>query len=170
MNVPAGFTRLAGSERAAAPGAVRTGPADPGETLSVTILVRRRPDAPPLPDPGAADVSAAGTYEPAMSREQFAASYGAAPEDLERVATFARAHGLEVVETSAASRTVVAKGTVAQMSAAFGVELSRYATDGGSYRGREGALHVPADLDGVVEGVFGLDDRPMARRAGPPLA
>src|SRR5262249_25483670 len=34
---------------------------------------------------------------------------------------------------------------------------------GGLYRGRHGPVHVPLILDGVVEGVFGLDNRPKAK-------
>ena len=34
----------------------------------------------------------------------------------------------------------------AQASAAFGVSLGRYRTDEFSYRGREGTVHLPADL------------------------
>jgi kumamolisin len=35
--------------------------------------------------------------------------------------------------------------------------------EGGSYRGRTGALTVPAELADIVEGVFGIDDRPVAK-------
>src|SRR5205823_189509 len=34
---------------------------------------------------------------------------------------------------------------------------------GGTYRGRVGTVHVPDDIAAIVEGVFGLDDRPQAR-------
>ena len=49
------------------------------------------------------------------------------------------------------------------MSEAFGVELARYDHPDGAYRGREGAVTVPADLDGVITSVHGLDNRPAAR-------
>lgn len=87
--------------------------------------------------------------------------------DLDQVAAFGQAHGLTVVESSSARRTVVLRGTVAQMSRAFAVELGHYesaAEAGESYRGLEGHLHLPGDLAGIVTGVFGLDDRRMARR------
>src|SRR6516162_1215078 len=41
-----------------------------------------------------------------------------------------------------------------------------------TYRGREGAVHLPADLVGVVQAVLGLDNRPQARmhlKRGPAL-
>src|SRR5262249_33490677 len=53
-------------------------------------------------------------------------------------------------------------GAVASFEAAFGVRLEQYQYAAGSYRGRTGPVHVPADLADVVEGVFGLDDRPQA--------
>ncbi len=48
--IPVGYRRIEGSERRAALGARRVGPADPNETFSFTIRVRRRPGAPALPD------------------------------------------------------------------------------------------------------------------------
>ena len=58
---------------------------------------------------------------------------------------------------------MVLSGTVAQFAAAFGVQLELFAhPDGGSFRGRQGPIQIPAGLQDVVEGVFGLDDRPQA--------
>src|SRR5262249_25984671 len=34
---------------------------------------------------------------------------------------------------------------------------------GGSYRGRTGSIHVPTEIHDIVEGVFGLDNRPQAK-------
>src|SRR5262249_2018522 len=71
--------------------------------------------------------------------------------------------GMRVESADATTRTVVVRATAAQASAAFGVSLGRYETGGTAYRGREGAVHLPADLVGVVQAVLGLDDRPQAR-------
>ncbi|HLY81515.1 MAG TPA: S53 family peptidase, partial [Acidimicrobiales bacterium] len=98
-----------------------------------------------------------------MTREEFAARFGADAEDLTKVESFAKEHGLVVEQTDAARRVVVLGGTVADMGDAFGVELSRYDHADGSYRGRVGAITIPADLEGVVTSVHGLDDRPAAR-------
>jgi len=161
--VPAGYLPIEKSERHAVPNAVRIGPADPAEVFTVSVRVRRRPDAPPLPG---MDAWASPTNRPPyLSREDFANRYGADPADLRQIADFAKNAGLSVVETSAARRTVVLSGTVAQMSAAFGVTLRRYRSAGEEYRGREGFIHVPAAIHDIVEGVFGLDNRRMARRA-----
>jgi kumamolisin len=67
------------------------------------------------------------------------------------------------VEASPARRTVVLSGTIAALSAAFGVYLANYEHAGGAFRGRTGPIFVPEDLDGIVQGVFGFDNRPQAR-------
>ena len=68
------------------------------------------------------------------------------------------------METSAARRSVWLAGTAAQLSAAFGAKLDEYAhPGGGTFRGRTGQIQIPANLDGIIVGVFGLDSRPQAR-------
>jgi len=160
--IPAGYRRLEGSERRPAAGAHRVGPADHNETLSVSVYVRPRPDAPPLPD-----LEHWMTPQPGrrqfLSQEELASRHGAAQADLDKVAAFARANGLKVVETNAARRLVVLSGTVAQMNKAFAVDLGRYESPEETYRGREGHIHLPNDLAGIVEGAFGLDNRRVAR-------
>ena len=55
-----------------------------------------------------------------LSRDEFAQHHGAAAADIAKVAAFAKAHGLAVVESSAARRSVVLSGTAAALSEAFG--------------------------------------------------
>jgi kumamolisin len=108
-----------------------------------------------------------------LSRAEFAARYGAAQTDLDRVAEFARSHQLSIREMSVSRRLVIVSGTVAQVSRAFSVELGRYESPTETYRGREGYIYVPNEIADIVEGVFGLDNRKMAQRAsngGPPGA
>jgi kumamolisin len=141
---------LPGSERQPPADAQLVGPADAEEPVTVTVVVRRRE-----PDRAVADP---------MDRATFAERRGAHDDDLAAVEQFARDHRLTVAETSAERRTVKLSGSVADASAAFGVELHRYDhPEHGSFRGRTGPLFVPAELIDVVEGVFGLDDRPQLR-------
>jgi kumamolisin len=42
-------------------------------------------------------------------------------------------------------------------------------TDGTTFRGRSGAVKIPSELEGIVEGVFGLDSRPQAHPRFMPL-
>ena len=61
-----------------------------------------------------------------------------------------------------ARRTLVLAGTVAQFNDAFAVELQHCSHPGGTYRGRTGPVHVPAELSSLIEAVLGLDNRPQA--------
>jgi kumamolisin len=99
-----------------------------------------------------------------MSREEFGQRYGADPADVTLVEKFARDYGLQVAEVSGPRRIVKLTGTVAQLSRGFGVDLGRYESPAKdiSYRGREGAVNIPAELTDVIEGVFGLDNRRQA--------
>jgi kumamolisin len=163
VRIPSGYRPVKDTERTPAAGARKVGPADPNEVLSVSIRLRRRTDAPPLP--GFKEWSANRRGAIRFSRVEFAEKFGASRLDLDRVVEFGRANGLVLVESSAVRRTVVLSGTVAQMNRAFGVELGNYQSDIETYRGREGPVYVPVELADLVEGVFGLDNRRMARRA-----
>lgn len=163
-NIPSHYRPVKGTERGPVRGARKVGPADPHQVLTVSVRLRRRTDAPPLPT--LRDWRGGAGSPARVSREEFAARYGASDADLNLVAEFASEQGLRVVESSAARRTVVLSGTVEQMSRAFGVELAKYESPSQKYRGREGPVYLPTDLADIVEGVFGLDDRRMAKRAG----
>ena len=175
--VPKDYQPLKGSERRPSPKAKLLGPAEAAETFSVTIVLRRRLDGPPLPDHEFFLTPPAQRRR--MPSEEFAAKYGAAPADLEKVARFAKANELTVVETNAARRSVVVTGSVAQMSKAFAVRLDRYEhkivrrrgekPQTETYRGRDGVIHVPKALAEIIVGVFGLDNRRIIKRnAGDP--
>jgi kumamolisin len=142
-----------GSERQLPLDARRVGPADPDEPITVTVVVRRPPDAQPV-GPAAAP----------LARTRFAETHGADADNLAAVERFAHDHGLTVAESSPQRRTVKLIGKVADAIEAFGVDLHRYEhPEHGRFRGRAGPVHVPVELIDVVEGVFGLDDRPQVR-------
>jgi len=188
MPIPKDYQRLENSTRHIVPNAKRVGAADPDEVISITISVRRRPGAPALPSQEHWAAAPPGERRYVTS-EEFAAQYGAAPADLDLVAEFAVKHGLSVDEKNVAQRIVIASGKVSHINKAFAVELGRYEVEHPPererkriegdprpterklevYRGYEGAVHLPADVARVVEGIFGLDNRRMARRAIVPL-
>jgi kumamolisin len=153
---------LAKSHRKPAPGARLIGDVDPNEILEITIRVRSRSQ-----DDRAALLEAMGNQPPAkrkyLTREQLASQFGADPADLEKVAAYARENGLEVTATSIPRRTVMVKGTVDNLTKAFPTELKHYDSDSGQYRGRTGPLQIPEELSGIVEAIFGFDNRRQAR-------
>ena len=101
-----------------------------------------------------------------LTAEELAAQSGAAQADLDKVVEFVRSRGFEVVESSAARRTVRVSGTVEQANRTFAVDLGRYESPEETYRGREGVVYLPTEIADLIEGVFGLDNRRIARRAG----
>jgi len=151
---------LQGSERTAVAKSRVIGPTDPAERLEVSIIVRRRASQALRARTAALAAGDRGVGH--LTREEFAAQHGADASDMAAVRTFANRHGLSIVQEHAARRTLVLSGTVGQFRAAFSVDLNEVAHPDGTYRGRTGAIHLPAELDGIVEAVLGLDNRPQA--------
>jgi kumamolisin len=151
------LTPLPGSERAPAPGVRPAATAAPSEErVEVTLLLRRRA---PMPD------EALATPMPAA---ELAERYGALPADIALVQSVLGGLGADVIEVDPASRRVRVAGSVALLSRIFGTSLEQVTSDdpsGGTttHRHRTGGLSVPAELDGVVTAVLGLDDRPQSR-------
>jgi kumamolisin len=86
-------------------------------------------------------------------------------ESVQQVADALALLGLTVLRTSTTTMSLRLRGTVAQIEEAFKPQLGVYShPQQGEFRGREGQLQIPASLDGLVTGVFGLDQRRVARR------
>ena len=154
---------IVGSHRTPFRNAKAVGKIDPEQRVEVTVRVRPRQAGADLHArvmEMAAKRPSERTY---MSREELVAGRGADPEDLAKIDQFAHAHGLTVVETSIPKRIVRLAGTVESLSRAFGVRLQKYKSKDVVYRGRTGPVYVPSELADIVEGVFGLDNRPVAK-------
>src|SRR5579875_1031024 len=152
---------LPGSRRDAGVGA-EPGPhpllADEG--LEVTIVLRRRSGAATGSDVGSGTSSGPS---------------GADPADIARVTSILEAAGLQIVGTHPLSRRMRVAGTVAAMEQVFATSLSSVVSRGPDgeqhqHRQRLGSLSIPAELDGIVTAVLGLDDRPQARAQFRPAA
>ena len=152
------FVQISGSERAPLPGATQIGAADPNEAMQVTLVLRPRTSTPAKNSLD--DVVVSGER---VSRDEYAARYGADPADVQKVRAFAEQSGLTVSNVNLFARTVILSGTCAVMSQAFQVQLATYKHAGGTYRGRTGAVSVPEELSGIVQAVHGLDNRPQAK-------
>jgi len=148
-------TVLSGSEKA--PFGETTGekPAPPGARFTVSVIIRRK-----------APLEAAHiTGEQRLTRVQFNDNHAADPAAVKLVQRFAKEYGLTVERGTPAPgrRTVKLTGTTANMQRAFGVSLAHKAMEGVTYRVREGSIHLPAELQGYVVAVLGLDNRPQAQ-------
>lgn len=144
------------SERTAPANATRISTADAQRVITVSVIVRRRN---PL------DIGVLGGR--IVSREEFDRQYAADPADFEALRSFAHRHGLSVDESasSLSRRTLVLRGTVQAMQAAFGVELHDYEEPRTRRRFHTftGQISMPEEHAGRVETVLGLDARPVAR-------
>jgi kumamolisin len=147
-------TVLSGSEKAPLADAGSEKPAPLAARITVSVIVRRKT---PLK---AAHI----TGEQRLTRAQFNDSHAADPAAVKLVERFAKEFGLTVQPGTPAPgrRTVKLTGTVANMQRAFGVSLTHKTMEGVTYRVREGSINLPAELQGYVVAVLGLDNRPQA--------
>ncbi|MDQ1582313.1 MAG: kumamolisin [Microbacteriaceae bacterium] len=148
---------LPGSERRPAPG-LREGPVplDPDAHVEATLVLRRRGE---VPD---------DALESRMPASEFNAKYGADPADIDLVTSTVTRLGADVIESDAATRRVRISGTASNLGRIFGTTLAQATSPDAhgrpvAHRHRTGGLSVPADLDGIVTAVLGLDDRPQAK-------
>ena len=176
---PGNYRRLEGSELKPRPPIEHLAPAEPAESMQVTIVVRRRTDGLAIPD-HAYYAKTPPSKRRRLPPEEFASKYGAADDDLAAVRRFAESHGLAVLDSNAARRSIVVSGTVAQFNETFAITLNTYRHQvrrsqldaeprSETFRSYDGFVSVPADLADVIVGVFGLDNRRITKRsAGDP--
>ncbi len=155
--------QVPGSERQLDPAHKRVGDIDTQSEIDLTVYVR--------PRAGLAwvDVEARrpATQRRLASRDQWAQKYGARSEDIEAVKAFAKKHKLKVTSVDPARRAVHLHGKLDAVKVAFEPELEGLYSpgeDAPSYRGRTGPLTIPAQLDGIVLAVLGIDDRPQSAK------
>jgi kumamolisin len=146
----ASHVRLEGNERAPKPDAVRVRGVRASSRVEVTVTVRH----PELPPPGAP-----------LTRDEFERQYAVSPDDTAAVRRALGRFGLTVSDGPPATGSLVVRGTAAQIEAAFEPRLGVYrSATGREFRGRDGDLKIPRSLHGILTGVFGLDQRRVARR------
>ena len=142
---------LNGSRRHHRAGAQVLGRANRHEFCEITVKLRRK-EALPDPVPGKAVIS-----------RQTVANYGASDGDMDTVARCFTGYGLTVVSKDPAARSIKLSGPVDKMEAVFNTHLFRVKHGDHQYRGRVGDLSIPKELEGIIQGVFGLDTRPMIK-------
>jgi kumamolisin len=144
---------LPGSFRPLGSGARRVRDLAPGAHVDLTVTIR----APELPSVDAVPVT--------LKPDEFARQYGAKSEDVQRVADVLRGFGLSIDSITQGGRSIHVSGSVSAIEAAFHPHLGVYSSPTqAEFRGREGAIEIPRDLDGIVTGVYGLDQRRVAHR------
>jgi kumamolisin len=104
-----------------------------------------------------------GRPQERLTRAAYASRHGVDPASVKIVRAFAREFGLtaETVLPKGCC-TIHLSGSAAAMQKAFGVSLTMQSTAAGSFRVREGGIHIPEELEGHIVAVLGLDNRPQA--------
>ena len=162
MKAENGRVILKDSHKASLKSAKVKGKLDLNERLEVSVRVRARQKW--VGTPECAGICAAPLARRLyLTREEFALRYGASPADFQRLEQFAREFSLEVVDRHAGQRTMRLAGTVEAMQAAFGVKWQAAEHNKLKFRHRTGSIQLPAEVAPLIEGVFGLDNRPAVR-------
>ena len=115
------------------------------ENITVTIRLRRKKTLPPT-----------GKL---LTREQYLNDYSSAQEDAEKVEAFAHEHLLSTVGIDLARRSVMLTGKLSAFETAFNIKFHKHK----SYRDFSPAVQIPDELKDIIVGVFGLENKPIAR-------
>jgi kumamolisin len=143
------------------PGSIAQRKTNPQQWIELTLGVRRLKD---LPDLTALDQVPPGERH-YMTHDQLAQEYGSDPAAVARIDAFAAAHHLVVVRDDRASARLSVAGTVADVTAAFGVTLFDYIHPTlGEFHARTGPVSIPAALREDITGVFGFNNHRTLRR------
>jgi len=131
----------------------KTGVLDRTQAIDITVRIRRKKSL-------EAQLKSGERYTHANYEKQF----GASQKDATRIEAFAQQFHLSTVDIDLARRSVILRGTIENMEAAFGTKLDSSTDEQGNpIRIREGEIFIPASLKDIIEGIFGLDNRPVAR-------
>lgn len=143
---------LTGSKRLA-PASAKLEKANPETFIEVTVRIRRKKSLD--------EALAAGER---ISREDYEKEFGASQADSDAVEAYAHDHQLTTVAVDSARRSVILKGKISDFEEAFSVDLHETKNETGlAFRVRTGEIHVPESLKDIVTGIFGFDERQVAR-------
>ncbi|MGA2047348.1 MAG: S53 family peptidase [Terracidiphilus sp.] len=145
---------LQGTEHTLLSGARAIGPSDPHELIEISLVLKHRQS-----------LAVPGGENKILTHSDFAKKYGADPAQVDKIRQFARENNLHMLERGdeVLRRTITLSGTAAAMEKAFSVELIEYEHENGSYRGHMGAIQMPEEYASFVSGIFGLDNRQVAK-------
>ncbi|WP_165071307.1 protease pro-enzyme activation domain-containing protein [Paludisphaera rhizosphaerae] len=126
------------------------------DVATALIVVRPRPDSASLPSLESL-AEAPLDQRTYLTREQFAARYGADPTDVAAVTRWAQGQGLKVDSTDVGTRMITISGKASDLEDAFGTILYKSDGDVNGPWVYKGEIGVPAALHGVIQGVFSID-------------
>ena len=97
-------------------------------------------------------------YHQWLTPDQFAARFGMAQTDIDKVRVWLQQQGFQVDYTARSRNLIRFSGTVGQVEQAFRTQMHFYKVNGTMHFGPASALSVPSAIAPVVEGVRNLSD------------
>ncbi len=154
------------------------GPVSPSFKLTYMTLVT----APSPAQQAALDRLTAAQQDPTsplyhqwLTPAQYADRFGLSQSDMDRLTTWLKGQGFNVISVGGGRNTVIFSGTSAQVRQAFGTEIHHFNINGEEHFANATPLNIPAALSGVVTGIRGMHDFRMhtashvQRGAGPKM-
>ena len=127
------------------------------KSISVALAVRNQ---------AALDAFVAGVADPKnanfrkfITPAQFAATYGQTPAAIAQVVSYLQSKGLSITTVHANGLLISAKGTNAQIAAAFGTTIHSYTLDGVTYQAPATKAVLPASIASIATAVTGLSNK-----------
>ena len=130
--------------------------ARPGTEIDIAVVLGWRDPAGVASFAAAVSDPRSASYGKYLSPAQFRARFSQSDAAVASVSSWLRNTGLQVGTVPANHLFVGARGTVAQVEKAFGIQLNMYRTAGRVMRAPDADPQVPASIAGVVQGVIGL--------------
>jgi subtilase family serine protease len=104
---------------------------------------------------------ASARYHQWLTPEQFAAQFGLAPADLQKISNWLSAQGFTVTEVARGGMFLRFKGTVAQVQSAFHTQIHRLSLDGETHIANLTPPELPVAVATVTNAIGGLHDFPL---------
>lgn len=155
--------KLHGSERQAPQESRKLTDADSSEQIEITLRLRSKTSDAALDRVAQRLGKQRPKLRKYLTREELEAKHGAREADVHKVEAFAHENNLTIRRVHMSSRVVRLQGTVNDIRKAFSVDLRMAKFGDRTYRVRQGAVSVPKSLSGIVIGVHGIDNRPIAK-------
>ena len=145
----------------------RVGPTDPKRQISLSISMATASDAEINRALAAIEDPNSPEYHHYLTPEEYAQRFGPSAAALVTIERSLSDAGFHVTLPTAGGSLLGAQGTVAQVEAFFGVQLSDYRTvSDETYYAPDAAPRLPDEWKGAALNVLGLNNRPALHPAG----
>jgi subtilase family serine protease len=130
----------------------------PSQQKAIDLLVAEQQDA------------SSPNYHKWLTPEEYANRFGLSANDVQKISTWLKSQGLDVMNVARGRNWIVFSGTASQIENAFRTEIHHYNVNGEMHFANATAPSIPAGLAGIVTGIRGLDDfhpKPMSIKKSP---